>query len=76
VSYPIQCDSAAYFYNVWQNHDAHDATKVVEAVLSNQELWGTDLTKLKDFTENVTTHLSNMMVIGVREVVSALNVYA
>ncbi len=74
--YPIQCDSAAYFYDVWQNHDAHDATKVVEAVLSNQELWGTDLTKLKDFTENVTTHLSNMMVIGVREVVSALNVYA
>ena len=53
-----------------------DNSTKAKSVLSNEELWGTDLTKLKDFTENVTTHLSNMMVIGVREVVSALNVYA
>jgi tagaturonate reductase len=71
--YPIQCDSAKYFYETWQNHKANE---VVNAVLGNEELWGTDLRKLKGFEENVTTHLSNMMAIGVREVTSALNVYA
>jgi tagaturonate reductase len=71
--YPIQCDSAKYFYEVWQNHKANE---VVNAVLGNEQLWGTDLRNLKGFEENVTTHLSNMMAIGVREVVAALNVYA
>ncbi|CAH0997184.1 Altronate oxidoreductase [Emticicia aquatica] len=73
VYYPIQCDSAKYFYEVWQNPKT---SEVVDTVLGNQQLWGTDLRKLKGFAENVTTHLSNMMAIGVREVASALNVYA
>ena len=72
-SYPIQCDSAAYYYDVWQDKKTFE---VVDIVLANEELWGSDLTKLKGFAENVTTHLSNMMSFGVREVVSALNVYA
>ncbi len=72
-SYLIQCDSAKYFYKTWQNPNTEE---VVIEVLSNQEMWGTDLTKLKGFAENVTTHLSNMMSFGVQEVVSALNVYA
>jgi tagaturonate reductase len=72
-SYQIQCDSAAYFYEIWQNNNTDE---VVDKVLSNQQLWGSDLTKLKGFAENVTTHLSNMMSFGVREVISALNVYA
>ena len=71
--YPIQCDSAAYFYEVWQNENAEN---VVKKVLSNEQLWGTDLIKLKGFAENLTTHLSNMLMIGVKEVVSTLNVYA
>ncbi len=71
--YPIQCDSAKYFYEVWQNHKPNE---VVDAVLGNEQLWGTDLRKLKGFAENVTTHLSNMAAIGVREVAAALNVYA
>lgn len=73
VLYPIQCDSAKYFYEVWQNHKANE---VVDTVLGNEQLWGSDLRKLKGFEENVTTHLSNMMAIGVREVAAALNVYA
>lgn len=71
--YPIQCDSAKYFYEVWQNKTTTD---VVNEVLGNEKMWGADLSKLKGFSENVTTHLSNMMAIGVREVASALNVYA
>lgn len=71
--YPIQCDAASYFYKVWQNHSA---SEVVQEVLSNKELWGSDLTELAGFADNVSTHLSNMMMLGVREVASALNVYA
>ncbi|RFS15481.1 tagaturonate reductase [Emticicia sp. C21] len=71
--YPIQCDSASYFYQVWQSQTAEE---VVQKVLSNKDLWGSDLTQLSGFADNVSTHLSNMMMLGVREVASALNVYA
>jgi tagaturonate reductase len=72
-SYPIQCDSAGYFYEVWQNNSLEN---VVHEVLSNEQLWGTDLSILKGFEENILTHLGNMMMIGVKEVISTLNVYA
>ena len=71
--YHINCDSAAYFKNVWKNNSAHE---VVADVLSNEELWGSDLSKLKGFQSNVENHLSNMMMCGVKDVASALNVYA
>lgn len=71
--YPINCDSATYFHEVWQTNDA---SGVVKTILRNEELWGTDLSQLPEFARNVETHLSNMQVIGVREVASALNVYA
>lgn len=71
--YLIQDDQAAYFYQVWKNHKA---AEVVKAVLSNESLWGADLTKLHDFEETVTTHLSNMQLIGAKEVAMNLNVFA
>jgi tagaturonate reductase len=71
--YLINCDSAAYYKAVWEQNSLH---KVVSLVLSNSQLWGTDLTKLKGFEVNVENHLSNMMMCGVKDVVSALNVYA
>ncbi|MCP9766318.1 tagaturonate reductase [Lacihabitans sp. LS3-19] len=73
VEYPINCDSAGYFKSVWDNHNAHE---VVTVVLKNKELWGTDLSLLHDFESNVESHLSNMQMLGVKDVVSALNVYA
>lgn len=73
IAYPIQCDSAGYFYEVWASNTASD---VVTKVLSNTELWGANLSELRDFRKNVETHLSNMQLIGVKEVASALNVYA
>lgn len=71
--YPINCDFAPYFSEIWQNSNPK---QVVENVLANIELWGSDLTLLKGFSENVSVHLSNMMMVGVKEVASALNVYA
>jgi tagaturonate reductase len=71
--YHINCDSAEYFHEVWQ---ANDTSGLVKTILSNEELWGIDLTHLTNFSSNVETHLANMQAIGVREVASALNVYA
>ncbi|MCP9756719.1 tagaturonate reductase [Lacihabitans sp. CCS-44] len=72
-TYLINCDSASYFKTVWEHKSAHE---VVSLVLKNKELWGHDLTTLKGFESNVENHLSNMMICGVKDVASALNVYA
>ncbi len=71
--YPITDDQAEWFYEVWQNADS---AAIVHEVLSNEEFWDLDLTHLPGFEESVCTHLSNMMSIGVKEVASALNVFA
>jgi tagaturonate reductase len=72
-AYPIQCDSASYFKTVWENHKANE---VVSVVLRKKELWGVDLSLLPDFESNIENHLSNMLMLGVKDAVSALNVYA
>lgn len=71
--YHINDDQAPYFYEIWQGDNP---AKVTKEALSNEELWGTDLTLLKDLESNVAIHLSNMQMAGVREVAAALNVYA
>jgi tagaturonate reductase len=72
-SYLINCDFAPYFKGVWEHDSAHE---VVSNVLKNKDLWEYDLTTLKGFESNVENHLSNMMICGVKDVASALNVYA
>jgi tagaturonate reductase len=71
--YLIDCDQAEYFYEIWKNNKPKE---LVKTVLSNENLWGTDLTKLHNFEEIITTHLSNMMMVGVRDAVMNLNVFA
>jgi tagaturonate reductase len=71
--YPINCDSAGYFKGVWDNHSYEE---VVKEVLGNEKLWGHNLRNLSGFESNVENHLSNMVHVGVKEVASALNVYA
>ncbi|UBM57594.1 tagaturonate reductase [Marinilongibacter aquaticus] len=73
TAYLINDDQAAWFYEVWQSNDVKE---IVHRTLSNEEFWEIDLTHLTGFEEAVATHLGNMMLIGVREVVSTLNVYA
>jgi hypothetical protein len=58
---------------MWEDYSA---TEVVSEVLKNKELWGYDLSTLKDFESNVSSHLSNMIILGVKDAISALNVYA
>jgi tagaturonate reductase len=49
-AYPIQCDYASYFYEAWKDFD-------LKKVLSNTDLWGTDLTKVPGFVEGVTKYI-------------------
>ncbi len=48
--YPIRCDKAEFFLNEYKDFN-------LERILSNEELWGTDLTKLPGFSEKVTKYL-------------------
>jgi tagaturonate reductase len=63
-TYPIQCDSASYFFTVWQSDLIAD---VVAQALSNTNLWGYDLTMLPSFQQAVTYRLKQLMQAGVRE---------
>lgn len=48
--YPINCNFAPYFYEMWQNFD-------LDKVLSNRSLWGEDLTQLEGFADAVKKYL-------------------
>lgn len=50
--YPIRCDQAGYFYKLWQQYPSN-LEGLVEQLLSDTELWGTDLTQLPGFQEAV-----------------------
>ncbi|PWJ56995.1 tagaturonate reductase [Dyadobacter jejuensis] len=58
--YPIRCDAAAYFNQKWEA--AQSAESLVEAVLSDEGLWGTDLTTLPGFADSVKTSLAKYQI--------------
>ena len=49
--YPIRCDSAAYFNEKWKN--AASPVDLAQEVLSDESLWGTNLTILPGFADAV-----------------------
>ncbi|GLU50802.1 altronate oxidoreductase [Dyadobacter frigoris] len=53
--YPIRCDSAAYFAEKWEA--AETLPELVQKVLSDDSLWGTNLTSLPGFSNAVTENL-------------------
>jgi tagaturonate reductase len=56
-SYPINDDSAAWFYEVWNNQPLE---KMVRLVLSNVEFWGFDLSIIPGFEEEVLKHAHSL----------------
>ena len=64
--YEIKDDSAAWFHEVWQQSSP---VKVVEDVLQNEELWGTDLNRLPGFLAAVQEQLQDMLTLGVLQTV-------
>ena len=74
VPYEINDNQAKWYLEAWSS--SSDGESVCQKVLKNTDFWGMDLTTLPGFEDAVCTHLSNMEMLGVRAVVSALNVYA
>lgn len=68
--YPIRCDSADYFYAAWQQHGS-DLPRLVESVLSDTQLWGSDLTALAGFAEAVTEAIQLIETDGARKLLAA-----
>jgi tagaturonate reductase len=64
--YLINDDQAAYFYEKWQGITAETAAGLVQSILSNTQIWDTNLTKLSGFAEAVTDYLVEMMNTGVK----------
>jgi tagaturonate reductase len=70
VEYEIKDDSAEYFYNAWNNNSTPDA--VAEAVMKDETLWETDLTKLPGFLSAVQEQLQDMIANGVLQTIAQL----
>jgi len=67
--YEIKDDSAEYFSVVW--HD-NSSNKAAEIVMQNEELWGTDLTKLPGFLQTVQEQLNDFQLHGVLSTISKI----
>jgi tagaturonate reductase len=59
--YLIQDEQASYFADLWQRLPA---AEVVQTALSNQVLWGTDLTTLPGFADSVGRYLAQLQQEG------------
>lgn len=73
--YPINDDQADFFYQLWQQADPNDDQalgRLVDSVLSNQQLWAHDLRNLGDFSKNVKDLLSQYTHNGVKETLAKL----
>lgn len=71
ILYPINDDNAAYFYKLWHSTDTTDKESIqtlVESVLSDDELWGTNLGILPGFAVQVGENLWAMLHKGVKAV--------
>jgi len=66
VEYEIVDEKAEYFYQAWKNSAPE---KIAEVVLSNEELWETDLSLLPGFLQMVRATLLDMINFGVFETV-------
>jgi tagaturonate reductase len=58
--YPIRCDQAPYFYELWKRY-SFDVEELVASLLSDAELWGTNLTELPGFHEAVLSTVQSMI---------------
>jgi tagaturonate reductase len=67
--YEIKDDSAEYFQQVWKNNNPD---KVAKIVMQNEELWGTDLTKLPGLLQTVQEQLNDFGSEGVLATISRI----
>lgn len=66
--YPINDDKAAYFHELWQRLSPEE---VVDTVLSNEELWGADISQLNGFAATVKEQLNLLLQKGAKDVLAS-----
>jgi tagaturonate reductase len=64
--YLINDESAFYYYELWRQNDTNI---LVEKVLSNQKLWGSDLSVITEFAEAVKNNLNLLMRYGAKKII-------
>jgi tagaturonate reductase len=69
VSYEIKDDAAAYFHTTWESNDP---ASLAGEVLGNEELWGTNLTRLPGLLQAVQEQLNEMISNGVLNTIEQL----
>ena len=62
--YTVTDGQASYFSKVWK---AQDTDLIVNNILSNQQLWDTDLTALPGFKQAVINNLNTLLTYGITE---------
>ena len=70
-SYPIKDEMAEYFYKSWQKMPPD---VLVKTILSDAELWNTDLSRIPGFAEKVTEVLQEILQRGMMAVIINENV--
>ena len=68
-SYEIKDDSAAYFYELWQNNDPASVAKLA---MQNKDIWEADLTQFPGFLEAVQETLAAYLSGGVLETIAQI----
>jgi len=68
--YIINDDKAAYYYEIWKSNDI-DA--IVKNVLSDQKLWGDDLTMINGFETNIKKYLRRLISHGAKKALEEIN---
>jgi tagaturonate reductase len=70
TNYVVEDEMAAYFAEKWETNDA-DA--VTDAVLADINLWGTDLSILKGFTETIKENIQELYSNGAIAAINKTN---
>ncbi|MBX3253129.1 MAG: tagaturonate reductase [Chitinophagaceae bacterium] len=66
-AYPINDDKAAYFYDAWQQYQP---AELADRVLSDMDLWDTDLAALPQWSEAVKSRLNALISKGPATVIA------
>ncbi|WP_158995847.1 tagaturonate reductase [Mucilaginibacter sp. L196] len=64
LEYTVTDSQTSYFSKVWK---AQDTDLIVNNILSNQQLWDTDLTALPGFKQAVINNLNTLLTYGIKE---------
>lgn len=67
--YPVNDDKAGYYYDLWQQGSAE---YVVSMALRNEDLWGTDLSRLDGFEMSVKQNLQCLVQDGAMQTLNGL----